>query len=192
MPRRKGFFTSGAYYHIFNRVIEGEVLFRDRGNYLYCIDLMKRNGSKYRNNVIAYCLMPNHYHFLLEQKSNQPISTFVSVLYNAYVQKVNQLWGRRGPLFRGCFRHVLVEREEYLIHLCRYIHLNPVEAGIVQNPEEWPYSNYLEWINKRSGDLQDPEFIQTYFRSAQDYQGFVLDFDVESKFEKQLSSYLLE
>ena len=192
MPRREGSFISGVYYHIFNRVVEGELLFQDHNNYVLCLTLVKRNASKYNIDVLSYCLMPNHYHFLLQQKSDIPISKFSSVLFNTYVQKVNQLRGRKGSLFTGRFKHVLVDREEYLIHLCRYIHLNPVKAGLVQNPEDWFFSNYLDWIGMRQGELRDPKFIETYFSSAQEYREFVLDFEDEQRFEERISGYILD
>lgn len=192
MPRRKDTFISGAYYHIFNRVIEGEDLFRESKNYLYCIQLIKRYSLKYEINVIAYCLMPNHYHFLLEQRSNQPVSTFVSMLFNSYVQKMNQIWDRKGLLFRARFKHVLVDRDEYLIHLCRYIHLNPVKAKLVSHPGDWYYSNYLDWVGLRKGELMDPESRMNFFRSGQEYQDFVLDYDDKLEPEKEISKLLLE
>jgi hypothetical protein len=143
-------------------------------------------------NVIAYCLLPNHYHILLEQKSDYPVSRFLSGLFNPYVQRVNQIWGRKGPLFADRFKHVHVDREEYLVHLCRYIHLNPIQAGLVQNLEDWLYSNYLEWIGKRDGKIIDPDIIGTYFNSAQDYREFVMDLENDGKMEIQLSNYLID
>lgn len=192
MPKRKGSFNSGSYYHVFNRVVDGEILFREQNNYIFCLNLIKINASKYNVNVLSYCLMPNHYHFLLEQKSDTPVSKFISVMFNSYVQKVNQIRGRKGPLFDKRFKHVLVDREEYLVHLCRYIHLNPVKAGLVENPDDWQFSNYVDWIGKREGELIDLEFIRTYFSSAQEYREFVSDSKEERKFEEEISGYLLD
>jgi REP element-mobilizing transposase RayT len=115
--------------------------------------------KKYKVDMLAYCLMPNHYHFLLKQLSTASLSQFIASVFNPYIQVINRQAGRRGPLFAGRFKDVLVDRDEYLIHLCRYIHLNPVEAGLVEHPEEWPFTNYLEWIGEREGTLQDREFI---------------------------------
>jgi len=97
------------------------------------------------------------------------------VLFNAYVQAVNRQQGRKGTLFEGRFRHVWVDREEYLIHLCRYIHLNPVKAGLVAEIGDWPYSNYLEWIGERAGRLKDDVFIRDRFPTPEAYQRFVAD-----------------
>ena len=102
-------------------------------------------------------------------------SKFINVLFNAYVQAVNRQQGRKGTLFEGRFRHVWVDREEYLIHLCRYIHLNPVKAGLVAEIGDWPYSNYLEWIGERAGRLKDDVFIRDRFPTPEAYQRFVAD-----------------
>jgi REP element-mobilizing transposase RayT len=159
MPYRGDVFARNHYYHIYNRGVGQGRLFFNPGNYEYCLRLTKRYYRRYGVTVIAYCLMPNHYHFLLRQETDQPLSKFVNVLFNAYVQAVNRQQDRRGTLFEGRFRHVWVDREEYLVHLCRYIHLNPVKAKLVSHPEDWLYSNYLEWTGQRAGILKDETFI---------------------------------
>ena len=173
MPYRGDLFLKGCYYHIYNRTIGEAKLFFNPGNYPYCMHLIKRYAPRYGAAVIAYCLMPNHYHFLLRQETDVPLSRFVSVLFNAYVQAVNRQQGRKGTLFEGRFRHVLVEEEGYIIQLCRYIHLNPVKAGLVADPAAWPYSDYLEWLNERTGDLKDEGFIRERFSTPDEYRAFV-------------------
>ena len=175
MSRRGDVFAPGRYYHIFNRGAGRGRLFFNPGNYEYLLRLVKRYIARYDVTVIAYCLMPNHYHFLLRQDGETPLSKFINVLFNAYVQAVNRQQEHSGTLFEGRFRHVCVDQEGYLIHLCRYIHLNPVKAGLVSLPEEWPYSNYLEWIGQRAGTLRDAAFIREWFSSPQEYRQFVLD-----------------
>jgi REP element-mobilizing transposase RayT len=192
MPRRKIAFAPGSYYHVFNRVVVGEKLFTDHNSYVLFLKLTKGYAAKYKVNVICYCLMPNHYHFLLKQISDTQISKFISVLLNSYVQKVNKFRDRKGPLFSGRFKDVLVDRDEYLIHLCRYIHLNPVEAGLVEHLEEWPYSNYLEWTGERKGELVDPEFTGRYFKSQEEYRNFVLDSEDLRQSEISIRPYLLD
>jgi len=178
MPYRGDVFLAGGYYHIYNRGVDGGLIFFSPANYEYCLRLVKRYADKYGVTVIAYCLMPNHYHFLLRQEAETPILRFINVLFNAYVQAVNRQQHRRGPLFESRFKHVVVERESYLIHLCRYIHLNPVAAGLVRRPEYWLYSNYRDWIGMRQGTLKDDVFIREWFASPEDYRRFVLDGDV--------------
>ena len=192
MPRRKGEFSAGCYYHIFNRVLEHETLFPTPANYLHCLKLVKNSLHRYESSLLAYCLMPNHYHFLLKQLSDKPLSQFIGSIFNPYVQSLNVQKGRKGPLFEGRFKHVLVDKEEYLVHLCRYIHCNPVIANLVKRPEDWPYSNYLEWIGKRDGMLQDEEFIRDHFVSRSDYLDFVTDDFVEDEIKANLGEYTVE
>ena len=184
MPYRGDVFAAGHYYHIYNRGAGRNRLFFNPGNYEHCLRLIKQHRERHGATVIAYCLMPNHYHFLLRQESDQPLSRFINVLFNAYVQAVNKQQQRSGTLFEGRFRHVWVEQEEYLMHLCRYIHLNPVKAGLGSEPEDWPYSNYLEWIGQRAGALKDEAFIRSRFSTPDSYRKFVADWqNAEQSFQ---------
>jgi REP element-mobilizing transposase RayT len=106
MPYRGDVFAADQYYHIYNRGAGKGLLFFNSGNYEYCLRLVKRYQQRYGVTVIAYCLMPNHYHFLLRQETEEPLSRFVNVLFNAYVQAVNKQQSRQGTLFEGRFRHV--------------------------------------------------------------------------------------
>lgn len=90
MPKRGDVFNPGCYYHIYNRSIGDEKLFFQSINYDYCVGLVMRYSKRFDMNVIAYCLMPNHYHFLIQQRSKMSISSFVGSVFNAYVQAVNK------------------------------------------------------------------------------------------------------
>jgi REP element-mobilizing transposase RayT len=166
------------------------LLFLNPGNYEYCLRLVKRHQQRYGATVIAYCLMPNHYHLLLRQDTDEPLSRFISVLFNAYVQALNRQQGRKGTLFEGRFRHAGVDREEYLVHLCRYIHLNPVKGGLAAAPEDWPYSNYQEWIGLRPGTLKDKLFIREHFATPQAYRDFVTDYADELRVNEHIKPYV--
>jgi REP-associated tyrosine transposase len=192
MPYRSEDFTSGQYYHLYNRgASRGRIFFTD-GNYQYLTGLMRRLHSEYGVVIIAYCLMPNHYHLLIRQETEQPLSKFVNVLFNRYVQAVNMQQGRSGTLFEGRFRHKRVERWEYLIHLCRYIHRNPVKGRLVPRPEDWPFSNFMEWIGLRDNGLKDEAFIREHFSRAQDYIEFVSDQDGERLSSGRIRGYMLD
>lgn len=185
-------FSPGNYYHIYNRGAGRARIFFNDGNYEYCLRLLKKYTQEYQIAVIAYCLMTNHYHFLLRQVGDIPISTLIQMVFNTYVQAVNRQQGRTGTLFEGRYKHVNVDREEYLIHVCRYIHGNPVKAGLVSRPQDWPFSNYLEWINKRAGTLVDRSFVETFFPQAERYAAFVDDYLCEAdKLPKGIERYLL-
>jgi putative transposase len=191
MPYRGSSFTKDQYYHIFNRGAGKQPIFFNTGNYEYLLRLIKHYSTQYSVTVIAYCLMPNHYHLLLRQETDIPLSKFINVTFNAYVQAVNLQQGRSGTLFEGRFHHVCVDRYEYLIHLCRYIHNNPRKAGLVTHLEEWPYSNYLDWIGARNGVLKDCEFINNHFpEPAVTYRLFVDDLQDEMRTKDQIAKYI--
>ena len=192
MPYRGDAFTQGQYYHLYNRGAgKGKIFFND-GNYQYLLRLVKEYYQKHGATVIAYCLMPNHYHFLLRQETDEPLSEFMQVLFNAYVQALNLQQGRTGTLFEGRFKHRRVDQWEYLMILCRYIHLNPVKAKLVTRPEDWAYSNYREWIGVRDGALVNKVFVQNHFPSADEYVKFVSDVEDEKKNYEKISKYYFD
>jgi putative transposase len=192
MPYRSDIFAQGEYYHIYNRGVNKRRIFFSTKNYLYCLRLLKKYSGKYHITIIAYCLMPNHYHLVLRQDSDISISKYINVIFSAYVQAVNRRLQRRGPLFESRFKTVHINKDEYILHLCRYIHLNPVKAKLVKKPEHWSFSNFLEWINQRDGLLKDTDFISTYFSSPQEYQKFVTEFQLEADLKKKLEPLLLD
>jgi len=96
--------------------------------------------------IIAYCLMPTHFHLILKQLKENGISIFMNHILNSYTRYFNVKHGRKGPLWEARFKSVLVESDEYLIHLTRYIHLNPATAMLVNKPENWKFSSYEEYV----------------------------------------------
>jgi REP element-mobilizing transposase RayT len=192
MPYRGDAFTQGQYYHIYNRGARKAKIFFNDGNYQYLLRLVKEYYQKHGATVIAYCLMPNHYHFLLRQEMDEPLSKFMQVLFNGYVQALNLQQGRTGTLLEGRFKHKCVDKWEYLIVLCRYIHRNPVKAGLVAKPEDWAYSNYREWIGLSGGALVDKVFVRDHFPSADEYVNFVNDVEDEKKSYEKISKYLFD
>jgi REP element-mobilizing transposase RayT len=192
MPYRGDRFVAGQYYHIYNRGAGKARIFFNNGNYEYLLRLVIKYYQTYGATIIVYCLMPNHYHFLLRQEADQPLSRFVNVLFNAYVQAFNLQQGRTGTLFEGRFRHRRVEDWKYLSHLCRYIHRNPVQARLVSHPEDWSYSNYREWVGLRDSALKDETFIQDHFPDPEEYRAFVNDIEDEKKNLEKIKKYLFD
>jgi len=160
MPKRQTQFLQGHYYHIYNRGANRENIFFCEENYKHFLKLMKKYLLGNEIAVIAYCLMPNHFHFLLRLDGEDNLSEILARLFRAYVLAVNNQQGRSGTLFEGRFRDMHVDRDGYLQHLCRYVHANPVKAGLVTDLDEWPYSNYLEWVGERPGKLVDMAFVK--------------------------------
>lgn len=113
----------------------------------YCVprqDLLVRKEKSVQ--IITYCLMPTHIHLILKQLMHNGISDFMGNVLNSYSRYFNLKHRRKGPLWEGRFKSILVEDNEYLLHLTRYIHLNPVTARLVDRPEDWNMSSYNEYV----------------------------------------------
>lgn len=165
--------TPGHYYHLFNRGARQITIFREEKNYHFVLYRVKKYCREFDLTVIAYCLMPNHYHFLVRQNSEPPAGLLPQRVFNSYTKAYNKMYERSGTLFERRYQAIPVETESHLKHLCRYIHTNPVKDGIVSHPEAWLYSNYLEWIGQRPGTIFDVDFIHTFFGDIQNYKSFV-------------------
>jgi len=190
MARRNVPFLAGYYYHIYNRGAHRLGIFREDADYRFLLKLIKEWTAKDNISILAYCLMPNHFHFLLRQNSNLSVSIFMQAVFNIYSKAFNSKYQHFGTLFEGPFKAIRVDKAEYLFHLCRYIHRNPLDAGLVTEPEAWLYSNYLEFVGKRAGTLVDKEFVLKSFGAAKDYKTFVMDYTPPEKTNKSLRHYL--
>ncbi len=176
MPPRLVQFVQGQYYHLFNRGANRDSIFRGDEDFIAFLTQFKQYTVAFSIQVIAYCLMPNHFHLLVRQDGDTKAGLAVQYTCNSYTQRFNHRYVRQGTLFQGRFRARHVADDVYLRHLCRYIHANPVKDGFALQPELWRYSNYLEWIEQRKGTLVDRAFIKAHFDSAAVYQRFVTDY----------------
>ncbi len=139
-PRRPPYIQS-HYYHIFNRGSGKAKIFQEEDNYYFVLGRIKKYSREFKLNVIAYCLMPNHYHLLIRQDGGYRAGLLPQRVFNSYSKAYNRKYDHSGTLFEGPYKIVHVTGESHLRHLCRYIHSNPVKDGLVQRPEEWPFSN---------------------------------------------------
>lgn len=191
MYQLKNMHLVGHFYHVYNRGCNREPIFANDGNYYFLLKRAKTILDNCPLSIIAYCLMPNHYHFLLRPEKEDAISRFIQRLFNSYTQAFNRQQNRSGTLFEGRVKSKLVDCDEYVIHLCRYIHLNPVQARLVGSPSQWVYSNYLEWVERRSGVLVDREFVREYFPTPEDYEAFVMS-EIDISMEENIQDFYLE
>ena len=178
----------GCYYHLYNRGAHRASIFYDDADYLDFLRRLKKYTAMHQVAVIAYCLMPNHYHLLVRQDGAQKAGLVVQLICNGYSQAFNARHEHDGALFSGRFQRLLVDREEYLRHLCRYIHTNPVKDGFALQPDLWTFSNYRDWMGLRAGTLLDHAFIAEHFGSPAAYAQFVADWP----WRKQMPQPLLE
>jgi REP element-mobilizing transposase RayT len=160
-------------YHFYNRGAHRSLIFREPANYLFVLRKIKRYSHDFHLQVIAYCLLPNHYHFLIRQDGESRASLLPQRVFNSYTKAYNRRYGESGTLFEGQVRVKAIEAETYALNLCCYIHANPVLHGIVRDPASWPYSNYREWIGYRPGTLLAREFVTTYYPDTKLYRAAV-------------------
>jgi REP element-mobilizing transposase RayT len=173
MPYRRTAFLAGEFYHLYNRGVDRSPVFFSTENYLYFIRLLESKAARDRIRITAFCLMPNHFHLLVCPEIDHAVSRWLNALLGSYVQAVNMARGRAGPLFQGRTKSVRVARDEYLAHVARYIHLNPVAATLVVRPQDWPYSNYGRVIAAPPGIRSHDPLIGGVFPDGASYQGFV-------------------
>jgi len=176
MAQRNIVFLPGKYYHVYNRGVNREIIFRSKQNYNFLLRRIREYAPTHQVAIIVYCLMPNHYHFILRQESEKSISEFIQAVFNSYSKAYNKMYNRTGTLFEGPFKATAIDKYEYLLHLCRYIHRNPLDAGMVTHPAEWEFSNYLEWVGRRHGVETKMEFVHENYPDPMEYEGFVLDY----------------
>ena len=207
MPRRETPLQQDHYYHIYNRGNNRAPIFFEKENYLFFLKRWRKYVCPCVD-VIAYCLMPTHYHFLVRVHRNQTsevfktsevseISTEAPNLSRAmqkfsisYTKAINKRFERVGALFQGAFHAKIVETQTHLLHLCRYIHANPVKDELVAAPGDWPYSNYLEWIAERDGTMVDRSFVRENFNTPLEYIQFVNDYLKTRHLPEDIKRYL--
>lgn len=213
MPSRIFPFVNGHFYHIYNRGVEKRRIFEKNWDYSRFIktiryyqllgpkprlskfllgSIFKPDTNKKIVEIICYCLMPNHFHFLVKQLKDGGITEFTSKLSNSYTKYYNTKYNRVGPLLQGEFKAVLIQSDEQLMHISRYIHLNPIASLLVKNLDQHNWSSYKEYIQNNSAGLCTKEEVLSYFKSPQAYQKFVLDqIDYAQRLE-QMKHQLLE
>ena len=185
----KSRFLDDHYYHIYNRGVHKSPIFFSDENYKYCLSLIKKYSSCYGVSIVAYCLMPNHYHLLLRQDGNGSIARFLQTTFNAYTQAVNKRQLLHGTLFESRAQSLCVDSEAYLLRLVCYIHCNPVVAGLVRSPEIWLFSDFKAWAGK---ERYNNSYVRNaYFSTGEEYAEFTRMY-LSEKTEVGLQKYLFE
>ncbi len=223
MPGRKVPLITGETYHIFNRGIDKRPTFLNKRhyqratlaiNYYRFVSPFPRlgyflkkspeeqlkifsqlNKSKMHVEISAYCLMPNHFHFCLRQTQEDGIAKFMSNFQNSYTRYFNETQQRVGPLFLDQFKAVRIEDEEQLLHLTRYIHLNPHTGFVVKTLaelEEYPWSSFREHLNKQLPTFCHTSDVLSSFKTIQSYKNFVFDQTDYQRTLKEVEHLLLE
>jgi REP element-mobilizing transposase RayT len=162
------FLEEEYFYHIFNRGNNKQNIFFEKENYQYFIRLLEKYISPIAE-IYSYCLLPNHFHFLIKIKSGaiKPSQKF-SNFFNSYTKSINKKYNRTGSLFQKPFKRIRVTDEKYLLGLVVYIHINPEKHKIYNNFENYPYSSYKLFKNKQETIINTQEVISWF----NDYKNF--------------------
>jgi len=196
MALRKVLLAEGETYHIFNKTCYDLPLFKNKHEFFIFLEAVQYylqshppvKFSKYRKNkkrynldfsqklvtVVCFCLMPNHFHFILRQELEKGIEKYMRRLCNSYAHYFNTKYEAAGSLFHGSFKSIRIENDEQLLHLSRYIHLNPVSGFLVKEPKDYPFSSYLSYLGKKKLNFLDPSLVLNQFKSRKDYEEFIL------------------
>ncbi len=207
MPGRNIPLINNQIYHIVNRGVASQPIFHNKSDYQRCIDTIlyyqnKSPSLRYsffirlplqrRNDflnqlkaekdllveIIAYCLMPNHIHLLVKQVDKDGISHFMSNFANSYTRYFNTKQERIGPLFQGKFKAVRIETDDQLLHVSRYIHLNPFSSYVVKKIDDlinYQYSSFREYISLFENNYCNRIDILSKFKANNSYKKFVFD-----------------
>lgn len=159
----------GGFYHVYNRGNRKQDIFLEKSDYLKYLEKLREYKEKHNISIICYCLMPNHIHFLLRQNAESPVYKFIHALHTSYSMNFNRKYNKVGHLFQGKYKQKEVDKDEYLLQLSSYIHLNPVIDGLVKKLEDYQWSSYLDYIGLRKGTLCDKE-IALLDRSLEKYK----------------------
>ena len=146
MPRPLRIEYPDAWYHVMNRGRQGESVFRKQDDYHIFIELLKETVDMWNLRVGAYCLIPNHYHLLI-QTPDANLSRCMRHLNGVYTQRFNRNHLFDGQLFRGRYKAILVEGDSYLLELVRYVHRNPFAAGLVKVIDKYPWSSHQGYLS---------------------------------------------
>lgn len=206
MPYRTTVFASGEYYHIYNRGVAYQPIFKSKRDYerfILTLSYYRFHNSPlrlskvlqlskelkndmlstlYKDNkktveIIAYCLMPNHFHLLVKQIDNGGISKYLRQSINSYAKFFNTKYKRVGSLFQDMFKAVRIESDEQLMHVSRYIHLNPLVSYLVNREEllGYPWSSLQSYVEKFDGDFITTESVLAHFKNGKEYLQFVFN-----------------
>ncbi len=221
MPGRAIPFVTNEIYHVFNRGIDRRPTFLSKTALARSIELItyyrfikpplsfthfqrlptQRRGEFFQHltmknqkhvDILAFCFMPNHFHFLLRQLTDQGISTFMSNFQNSYTRYFNIRYERVGPLFLNQFKGVRMETDEQLIHVSRYIHLNPLTGYVVKEFSDllhYPWSSLSEYL-ENNGSLSEKQTVLRFFKTNKSYETFLKD-QVEYQRELHKIKHLL-
>jgi putative transposase len=180
---KRPIFLDEQDYNVFQSYLETYLLPKDQANLIQLLNngnpkekdtarkLLRLNNFSDEINLLAYCLMPNHFHFLIYQTNPEAMDQFSNSLFTRYSMYFNRKYKRVGPLFQGIYKAVSVQSDEQLLWLSRYIHRNPTDILQGQALQSYKHSSYKEYLKTRNRNWIKPNEVLSYFKS--EYKDFV-------------------
>lgn len=216
MPYRKFPLIPGEMYHVFNRSVARQPVFINRWDFERAINLidyyryfrpplrfshfnrlpiaqkdmyLSKLSEKYKSHItiFAFCLMSNHFHFLLREEQEGGISTFMRNFQNSYGKYFNTKYDRSGAVFQSMFKAIHIETEEQLIHVARYIHLNPYTAQLIRQItqlDKYRWSSFPYYCHGHENSFVNTTYMIQLFSSLQAFQQFTYD---QAHYQRQLN-----
>ncbi len=179
MARKPRIHVPGGVYHVILRGNGGREIFLDPADGAHFLDLLAEGTRRFGFRCHGYCLMPNHVHLVL-QAGAMPLSRAMQNLAFRYTRHVNAREGRAGHLFQGRYKAILVDAGSYLLELVRYVHLNPVRAGLAATPEAWRWSGHRVYLGQAAARWLTTDWVLGLLapreqRARAAYRAFVAD-----------------
>ena len=177
MGRRPRIHFAGAFYHVIARGNGGQKVFREDEDYRLYLKFLQEYKKRFGFYVYGYALMPTHVHLLIET-GETALSKVMQSLQFRYTRNINIRYRTWGHLFQGRYKAILCQKDVYFLELSAYLHLNPVRAGLVEDPSKYPWSSYPSYMGQEKGDLVDRDFLFSQFSvkrsvARREYEQFV-------------------
>lgn len=218
MTYTKPVFITGEIYHLYNRGVNKQLIFKDQKDYRnmlimfgYYLDnevplrlseakrtkrlehILLQPPQKPLVEIVSYCLMPNHFHLLVKQITDKGVSTFMRRSLNSYSRYYNERHNRVGPMFQNSFRAIKVDTDEQLLQAIRYIHLNPFIAKLTKHLENYQWSSHHQYIAGHASRLCNSLFgLELIAQSGGTYQEFIQDYADYTRQIQQIKNILIE
>lgn len=217
MPYRRVPVVTNEIYHVFNRSVARQPIFPSSKFYQRALDIVDfyrfadvpfrfshyhrlplldrrrileelRKKGRIIIDLMSFCFMPNHIHFLVKQTTNQGISTFMSQFQNSYAKYFNILTDRTGAVFQSMFKAVRIETEEQFLHVSRYIHLNPYTSYVVNSLQElatYPWTSFQYYLRGTQNEYVNTTTVLDFFPSIEEFSTFTYD---QADYQRELAN----
>ena len=162
MARYKRIYSQTGIYHIMDRGNNKKDIFIDNYDKIKYLDILEEKRGDFNFTLYAYCIMTNHCHLIIKEE-NEYLPDIMKKINTSYAMYFNKKYGQIGHVFQGRYKSEPIEDDNYLLAAVRYVHNNPIEAKLVNIPEDYPWSSYNDYIGKTNGNLVDKDFILSLF-----------------------------